>query len=890
MNNIISNILNKCEFQPNKVAIKFNEVEISYSQLEYKSRLLSLYLKSIGLKAKDYIGLFVDKDESLVIMILAVLRIGAIYVPIDINSPKDRIKYIISNANLSAILTNKKLLLDFDILNNTSIIEMTANRIDNIVLDSCSKLTVEYNIKISDTAYIIYTSGTTGNPKGVIISHFNLASLFNVVINDKIFNFTSDDNWSQLSSYAFDFSIWEIFGSLVTGGTLHIIPDYIKLNPKKFYEYLLYKNITILNNTPSYFYNLSSVAIDHTDMHNNLRLVIFGGEALNFSALKPWYDKFTHNLTKFINMYGITETTIHATIYKISKSDITQNQSIIGKPLPSHKIYILDNNKNPVKKGQIGELYVAGLSVSQGYLNNILANKKNFIDKLIINDEHLEHIYASGDLVKINTNNDIEYHGRKDSQIKIRGYRIEIGEVESILNSYEYIEHAHVFKQNLTNNNCTLSAIVIPSKKICNNIKQLKVIKNQADQKQIPLMCLPNGLPIFYLNIDEVNYMYDELFIQNNYLKNGITINDNDVIFDVGANIGMFSIFASNVAKNLNIYAFEPAQNVYDILKLNLQYYNKNALIFSYGISNKIGISKFTYLPEVSVMSSIYSSKEESRSLIKNTLSKKFKAINSDEIEQYVESKLNEIKTTISLTTISNIIEEYNITTINLLKVDVEKSELDVINGIKSKHWAIINQVVLEVHGKKKSRQIAKILQHNDFDVAIDSAQYLDTTNLQVIYAKKSNLIRKDYNRKQVFVNHSFKLAYENNLIKMIKKFCNVNLLPYMIPSKITILSRLPTNINGKIDTSRLININNKKLPLTETQKQLHIIFKRLLNLNDISIDAKFNDCGGYSLLSFQLLIEIKKTFNLLLKPSDVQNVTIFDLSKYINNICDHQK
>ena len=258
----------------------------------------------------------------------------------------------------------------------------------------------------------------------MLVKHENLVSLF--FYEGFQFDFDANDVWTMFHSHCFDFSVWEMYGALFFGGKLIIIPKMIARDPEKYLRILDEEKVTILNQTPSAFYNLTQVALMSDKKNLQLRYVIFGGEALQPKKLASWNLKYPD--VKLINMFGITETTVHVTYKQISQQDINSGISNIGKPIPSLKIYVLDNRLNLCTKGMIGEIHVAGAGVSGGYINQVDLTCDKFIENKYKSGERL---YKSGDLVKISVNGDLEYIGRKDNQVQLRGFRIELGEIES---------------------------------------------------------------------------------------------------------------------------------------------------------------------------------------------------------------------------------------------------------------------------------------------------------------------------------------------------------------------------------------------------------------------------------------------------------------------------
>lgn len=421
-----------------KVAITFQGKSLMYGELNRYANILAFKLIEDNVSKESLIGVYMEPSIEMIVSIIAILKVGAAYVPISTLYPKDRIKYIAQDSNIEMMisqsyLTDKLSCIDKKIL-TVDMDELERNHED---VPNPKNICDESNL-----AYIIYTSGSTGKPKGVLVEHRNVIRLFEATNN--WFQFNEDDVWTLFHSHAFDFSVWEIWGALLKGGRLVIVPYLISRSPESFYNLLSDEGVTVLNQTPSAFKQLIQVdqRMELIKL-KKLRYIIFGGEALEFSSLKPWFDRHGDKSPKLINMYGITETTVHVSYKPIHKSDITKDGSSIGVPIPDLSIYLLDQNGEIVPIGIPGEIYVGGAGVTRGYLNRDELTKEKFISDPFSNSTDSK-VYRSGDLAKFTENGELEYLGRIDHQVKIRGFRLEIGEIEAILKQHDSVMDAVV--------------------------------------------------------------------------------------------------------------------------------------------------------------------------------------------------------------------------------------------------------------------------------------------------------------------------------------------------------------------------------------------------------------------------------------------------------------
>lgn len=429
------------EFQvqqtPEAVALVFEQERLTYRELNQRANQLAHHLQALGVKPEVLVGIYLERSTDMVVSILGVLKAGGAYVPLDPTYPKERLAFILDDAQVSVLLTQEKLL--------TGLLECGAQVVcldkDCEILGQKKVDNPFTSVTTDNLAYVIYTSGSTGKPKGVLVNHQNVMRLF--VATQSWFNFSDRDVWTNFHSYAFDFSVWEIWGALLHGGQLVVVPYWITRSPDAFYNLLCTEQVTILNQTPSAFRQLIRVQEEAGNTETlALRKVIFGGEALELQSLQPWFERHGDREPQLINMYGITETTVHVTYRPITMADLSQRvASPIGHRIPDLQVYLLDSQQQPVPIGVAGELYIGGAGVTRGYLNRPELNAERFITNPFENSK-FNRLYKSGDLARYLPNGELEYLGRIDQQVKIRGFRIELGEIEAVLCQHPAIQEA----------------------------------------------------------------------------------------------------------------------------------------------------------------------------------------------------------------------------------------------------------------------------------------------------------------------------------------------------------------------------------------------------------------------------------------------------------------
>src|SRR6185369_13370519 len=390
----------RVEAEPDAVALVWNGEETTYDELNRSANRLARHLRSLGVGPEDRVGLCLGRSPRLVAAVLATLKAEAGYLPLDPHYPSERLAFLLADAGVKVLVSERSVAEHLPAEAGTMI------WLDDPADEAAIAARGEENLDDAGAtpaslAYVIYTSGSTGTPKGVMVPHGNVTRLFSAT--DDWFRFDERDTWTLFHSYAFDFSVWELWGALLHGGRLVIVPWEVSRSPEDFHALLVREKVTVLNQTPSAFGALMQVEMATAAPANrrdlalrSLRWVIFGGEALSLPSLAPWVERYgdpARNRPRLVNMYGMTETTVHVTYRPIAAADLEAG-SVIGEPIPDLETYVLDEGLEPAAVGVAGEMYVGGAGLARG---------------------------------------DLEYLGRSDAQVKIRGFRIEPGEIEAAL-------------------------------------------------------------------------------------------------------------------------------------------------------------------------------------------------------------------------------------------------------------------------------------------------------------------------------------------------------------------------------------------------------------------------------------------------------------------------
>lgn len=488
---------------PERLALSYRDQRMTYQQLNEAANTRANQLRALGVNPRSLVALMLPRGLELVIQVLAVLKAGAGYIPIDPNYPQERVDWMIESSQPVRLLTYRHLAKRFwaqgapdKLLHKTLWID------DEEQPDKAAPLTPAKQWPITQVndqpslaalavAYIIFTSGSTGKPKGVMVGHHQVISLLDAVIPSLKCDQT--DVWTLFHSLAFDFSVWELWGALTTGGCLCIVPQDVAWSAEAFANLLRTEQVTVLNQTPSAFYALTQtekLRRARGEAPLTLRSVIFGGEALNMHQINHWWSLYPFGQPRLINMYGITETTVHVTWLELTEALKDINASPIGEAIPGLNIQLLNGALDPVADGEPGEIYVGGQQLALGYLGRPDLTASRFIADPSCAGQRL---YRSGDMA-IRRDGQLFYLGRADRQLKIRGFRIEPTEVEAAVETHPAVQQCAVLAQpaNATQTPEGLIAFMV-AKPDVDRLPETAELRHHLTQL-LPVHCLPTEL------------------------------------------------------------------------------------------------------------------------------------------------------------------------------------------------------------------------------------------------------------------------------------------------------------------------------------------------------------------------------------------------------------
>jgi amino acid adenylation domain-containing protein/FkbM family methyltransferase len=826
---------------PDAVAIVSTNQRLTYRELNEKANQLAYFLRSAG--SVTLVGVCAERSPEMIVGLLGLLKAGCAYLPLDPSLPRQRLEMILAEARPQLILTQQHLR------------EVLPDGDKSVIcLDADWSLTAHQpaenpNIAVSpaNAAYVIYTSGSTGRPKGVVISHRAICN--RLLWLQAEYPLTPEDTLLQKTVFSFDASVWEIFVPLLAGARLVLAEADREHDASYLVQAIAQHEVTILQLVPS----MLALLLEEKGVEelHSLRRMFSGGEALPTALAKRFYNRFSADL---VNLYGPTESSIDATHYACTREALSLLQTRatvpIGKPLSNVSVYVTDEKLRSVPIGVAGELCIGGVGLAHGYLDQPDLTAEKFIPDPF-SREPGARLYRTGDLARYMPDGNIEFLGRLDHQVKIRGNRIELSEIEAVLMQHELVNAA--------------VAIVRDDEAGQQRLVAYIVSQESQDAERQDLYRLPNGSQVAHLSKNETDALYKEIFEDQSYLRHDIALSDESIVFDVGANIGMFSLFVHQRWPQAQVYGFEPIPATYEILRTNINLHRANVKPYNCGLSAQSGTATFAFYPQMSAMSGMYADAVADEQVTRVYLANQDQRL-VEFADELLAGRFSAEYFDCPLKTVSQVMRENQIERVDLLKVDVEKSELDVLRGVDADDWSRIKQVVVEVHDQNdRLREVRELLEHHGFDVVCEQDPLLVHTPIYNLYAVHPSRAEAGEPR-QLKVEHADQLS-----VSALHRYLKERLPDYMIPAAFVMLKALPLLPNGKLDRRALPEPEAVRpeldqefvAPRTPVEELLAGIWSQVLNIERVGVNDNFFELGGHSLLVTQVITRARAAFKI---------------------------
>jgi FkbM family methyltransferase len=638
------------------------------------------------------------------------------------------------------------------------------------------------------------------------------------------------------------------------------------------------------------------------DAMRSLRKLFLGGEALPTTLAQQLREELPAEIH---NMYGPTETTIWSSTHTI---DETGDGVPIGKPIANTALYILDAYLQPVPVGVHGDLFIAGEGVVRGYLDRPDLTAARFIPSPF-SHEPGARMYDTGDVARYLPDGVIEFIGRNDRQVKIRGHRIELAEIETALARHEAVSEAVVVARADATGEARLFAYIVPVEPQAKTPARQSLSAEEAARVLggRPHFKLPNGMSVAHLSGFRTNIVYREIFEDEVYLKHGITLEDGACVFDVGANIGLFTLFAQQRARNVQGYAFEPIPPTFDVLNTNVALHNLNVKLFNCGVSDtNQDAATFTFYPQMPGLSGRYADREEDKRITRSIITDWLEtgaqagertAVSDQDLDQLMEEQFKSETYACRLITLSQVIQEHQVERIDLLKVDVEKSEFDVLSGIAPEDWPKIRQIVMEVDTPELLDKVTALLDRKGYEISVDEVVSVKeqgdeaAVNVFMLYAARHEVVAERAARSEVESKETTQADVKALESPALRAYLKEHLPDYMVPSGFILLKELPLTPNGKVnrnalpETASLLTGAGEAYVAPETQAERIIadIWRETLKLERVGVNDSFFEVGGTSLLIVQVNSKMRTAFNKTIPIVEMfRHPTIGALAAYV--------
>ncbi|WP_159397042.1 amino acid adenylation domain-containing protein [Sorangium cellulosum] len=846
---------------PDRVAYVYEQHEVTYGALERHASRVARALLLRGVTPGAPVPLFLSRGPDVLAGLLGILKAGAAFLPLDPAQPPRRMAAILDEVRPAVIVTRESLHHLLPEAHRGAVL------LDGAGLDALDDSDPCVAVEPSSPAYVLFTSGSTGTPKGVVVRHdavLNLARALQADIHDSP---AAPRRCSLNANLTFDSSVKQ-WTRLLFGDTLIGVPEEVRADGDQLRGYLESQRCQVLDCTPSQIKILLSAGLPE-----GLERVLLGGEAIDARLWQKLIDLSRETGRRFFNLYGPTECTVNATwtpVVEQAEGAPGRPLPVIGRPIPNAWVVLHDRHGNPVPPGFTGELLIGGAGVATCYFRDPGKTARSFVPDPY-SDLPGARLYRTGDLARFLPGGLVEFLGRADFQVKLRGLRIELGEIEAALSSYPGVRESVVLLREDRPGDQHLVAYVVPERQGAAPAASAQV---QGKERHV----LPNGLAVFHQNRNETDYLYDEIFNKKTYSFYGIHLPDNAVVVDVGANIGMYSLYALQHCRNPRIYAFEPLPPIFESLSLNMRPHGANVKLFPIGLSREEASVTFSYYPRYSMMSGVteYARPSDEVEVVKRYLEKEAEAGSEGarellrDADDLLRFRFEAESHTCRLRRLTDVLREEGIQHIDVLKVDVQRAELDVLHGLSDEDWQKIDQVVMEVHqaageeSQDRVREIKALLERHGLEVAAEQDELLAGTDRYNVYASRLGL--RERNAGLAALVPVERAGGPELSDAEIRQHLEAYLPEYMIPSAVVVLDALPLNRHGKVDRRALpapdLGGRDRKPPRTRHEAALLELWSEVLGAPQLGVDDNFFRLGGHSLLATQLMSRVRKAFN----------------------------
>ncbi|MFC0107876.1 FkbM family methyltransferase [Kibdelosporangium aridum] len=778
--------------EPDAIALQCRGETLTFHDLDAAAQRVADHIHARGGEPGEIVALAVPRSLGSVIAILGVLKAGCAYVPLEVDDRAGRNTDIVERTKPVLVIAENPFVAD-------------EAGVPVLLLNDCTLPVARAAppaISGATLAYVMPTSGTGGALKLVRISHGNV--VYNVhALAAAVGEVSSEDVYLHYASFSFSSSVRQLFLPLSCGARIIIAVGEERLDPEETLHLMRRSGVTIADLIPSVLSGVVDV-LETCEQSRlvglRLRLLLLASERLRGALVTRWANAWSGPHVDLRNMYGQTETAGIVAVHMVDETTEQPTTVPVGWPINGTNILVVDESLRPVPTGTIGEIIVFGGGQSSGYHGDEELTEQTF-PILDLAPGVRDRGYRTGDLGRMTELGIVEFIGRADSQIKVHGYKVDLAEVERLLESHNAVAEAVAANTAAENQDVRVQAFVRCAGGYVDAALHQRVRH------------LANGLRILDLNPPETDFMYDEIFVREVYQQGGVEIPRKACVIDAGANIGLFTLFVATNYPDATVYAFELAAPIASTLKTNLAVNScTNVLVRPYGLSNRSGPATLTFYPHSAGMSSVHASRDEEQATLSTIISNQLRrgeVPDGAELREFAidlaEAKLVEHQLECTLTRLSDVLDAEGITDVDLLKIDVQKSELDLLRGVRDEHWPLIKQIVLEVHDLDgRLNVVLAELTARGYSTTVKQDALFDGSDLYYVYARRSSarLAAPRTTNQQRF--EPIPVTGTE-----LRKFLTQRLPSHHIPDSIRILPDFPRTLSGKIDRTAITAIDS---------------------------------------------------------------------------------
>jgi amino acid adenylation domain-containing protein/FkbM family methyltransferase len=853
--------------RPDQPAVAWPGATLTYRELDRLASALARELRSLGLASEEPVALFLSRSAEFIVGMLAVLKVGAAFVPVDPGAPSARVDALLGGCRGSVVLIGADRPCPLDGSRHRLIC------VDRHALDATAGHDPGTSVQPDQLAYVMYTSGSTGAPKGVAVEHRQICHYLDRV--GTRLRFAPGLSHAWLAAVDADLGLTAVLGALTSGGVLQVVPEKVALDPELFVGHARAERPDVIKITPSHLDALLT-ATDPAAVLPGRRLVL-GGEPASARLVARVRDLApTLSIT---NHYGPTETAVGVVTGEVA--GCARDAAVpLGTALDGVELHLLDADLAPVAPGAPGELFIGGEQVSRGYYRRPDLTAERFLPDPLAPLPG-RRVYRTGDRCRWTSEGTLEFLGRTDRQVKLRGFRVEPGEIEAALRQHPEVHEAVVVARRARAGAVRLlaGATTAPAR--------AEVVEGA---RRLPLPC---GRAVAHLNEAETRYLHDEIFVRGAYLRHGISLQGARTVVDVGANIGLFTLFVAMHAPGARVLAVEPNPAAWRLLRVNSRLYGRDVTALQVALANQDGRASFTAYEGMSLLSGLHADSRADRELVTTFVRNTSDDLTEGEtraVQRLVRERLAARTFQVPTRTLSSLLRQERIATVDLLKVNAEKSELEILRGVEAPDWSRIRQVVLEVDLAASVEAATGILRSAGFDVAVEQDSRLRGTGLHYVYAVRHRPARRRAGAARA-AGPPVPLLTGAELAGWLAE----RLPGQTVPAAVVTMDAFPRTGAGKVDRAALerllaaASIPGRPVPpRTPTERRLLEMWDELLAQPAAGIHDDFFAVGGDSLRAIRMVAKIRERLGTALPVQELfRHRTLAELARLVEERAD---